>query len=60
MSPDLTKKEHEENKLLSNKLTIMTNGQNQLKINNRQIVPRGKLSSSGIIRLRLHHITSVA
>ena len=40
ITPDLTKKEREENKALRDKLKTMNNGQNNYQIKNRQIVPR--------------------
>lgn len=40
ITPDLTKKEREENKALRNKLKEMNNGQNKYQIKNGRIVPR--------------------
>ena len=40
ITPDLTKKERDENKALRNKLKEMNNGENKYQIKNGRIVPR--------------------
>ena len=56
ITPDLTKKEREENRALRDKLKIMNNGQNKYQIKNGQIVPR-RNEALPTTRLALDHFS---